>query len=1536
MKIFYLSFIQKNTLLLSILICLGQNFYVKAQPNSYFFCGNGFSSSPWTCLGQHPTASDKLELGIVQSIAIHPSNLNTIYVGGGRFGGLWKTTNGGASWVNKTDNLGVAALGISAIAIHPNNQNIVLAGTQTRAYAWDYYEQGIGVIKSVDGGNTWLCTNLASFPKREKNINVIRFHPTDPNIVLAAGNVFIYKSINAGTSWSIVDSISYQRVSASGPGFIDIEFLPNNPNIVLASTDRRGALSVCSSALLFLSTNAGNTWIDVTPSDAYQSGQWGATAIAIDVTPADPNNFYIMYQNAYSPAKVCIKKSTNGTSWTQVAQFNHSAINFMANWGSWNKFEFEVSNTNLNTFYTGGGTMHRSVDGGNTWTRISEYYAGDLGAVPPHTTHADIRALVQLPSISGDFLIMGDDGGISKTTNGGNIWWNITGNGLVISENYAVGTFKSNNNLVVGLQDNGTKLYNANTNSWLRVTGGYGDGGWTEANYANDNIVYATSNSAITRSTNGGNSFSTILNKGTGWSTWDKFEIDPTDHNKLWVPENTNSVLKLYNASTNTWTDRYSFPTTEKISTIRVAPSNGNVVYVAMRNIIWSSSPPVNKVFKSINGGVTFMDISASCTPYSWDGYIKEFCIDPYNSDRIWAGCGMYSTSNRVIYSSNGGNSWTDISTGLPPFPVSYLTYREGSDDEIYAGTEGGVYRWNKALQKWECFNNGFPPAFVTKLEINNCNNTIVASTFGRGVWKASLSPLPVSTYTVSSTQTWDENSVKSFASDIVISSGVTLTVKGVVKMAHKRRITIKPGGKLIVDGGKITNSCPDKLWNGILVSGNINLSQTSQNQGTIELVNGAIIENSRNAISTGDYLPNGSYDWNSHGGIIYANNATFKNNQRAIEFMLYPPSGSSPVAQNVSYFTNCNFIVDNNNMFANDNAVFANHFTMWAVSGVKMKGCKFENNMTNVSDRGKAIYTENAGYTVDEFCSSYSIQYPCPTCLIPISSEFKGFESAIKSYNSTKQYAITVDRSKFENNIIGVQLEGKNSFQLSRLDMSFSPILGRLLTGIYLDQCTDYKVEANKIENYRISSSKGISGIWVNRPGADENKIYRNTIKNSEYGIKVTDMALSQQPVQQIQRGFPTTGLQFICNDLSYDNLNDIYVTGGEIRYLQGSSSTGADNYFSQSATNNYNFYLYPQHPTPIIYYHFPGMEPLNKTNNVALLATTNENECTNTLCNNSIIIIRKDRADDKSLQSYLEEYRELNRKYDEMMLYFYAKDYDKVLSDYFSGIIENEELLIEANTYLESILKITEYMAGMSNAALFYLKTDSIIDLNQIRDWYDEINTLNAKYSLAETYEQLGKFDEGLKTLDLIPIIFELSENEMIEHYNYVSLFTFKNNIRENGRTIAQLNEDEIEQMLFFAKASRGLSSVMAHGVLCFFYNICLEIMSEEGEMPAKWLNGENGNKNSLFIQNSKIEDITIYPNPTTSELIITSGELKIDKIEVFDIVGKIVSSNHFINTSSLQKINVSNLNSGIYFVKITTNAGEVIKKIIKNNCF
>jgi len=764
---------------------------------------------------------------------------------------------------------------------------------------------------------------------------------------------------------------------------------------------------------------------------------------------------------------------------------------------------------------------------------------------------------------------------------------------------------------------------------------------------------------------------------------------------------------------------------------------------------------------------------------------------------------------------------------------------------------------------------------------------------------------------------------------ELRIKNNATVTfTNSTLRFYENAKVIIEPGSKLIIDGTTLTNACPNKLWQGILVTGDYCKSQTPANQGVLELKNGATIKNARNAISTSNIKPNGIPAYEEAGGIIYADNATFYNNRRSVEFLSYPNLaciGNIRIAQNVSYFKNCNFIVDDNNFFAANNTSFSHHITLWGVSGVKIYGCKFENNIsTYMSDRGNAIYTESAGFLVDELCNLVDVTSLCGDCkILGSASIFKGFNKAIESYITGNQYAIKVDRSQFQDNSIGVRIATHNTLQITRSDME----LKSTQTGIFLDECTGYKVEQNTIGSNIANSA---TGIWVHRAGVDENKIYRNDIQKLHTALKVTEY--TTQPFRA--GGYNSTGLQFLCNELS-DNYYDIdIISPGRIRTPQGSSGCGADNMFSPTA----NKHFLTSNVTQRVDYYYdtsvPRKKPVNNSSMVTLFPAT-ANPCKSTLCKGEPSGGGGTNGKGGS-ESLLAEYKKLNRKYAELLTIFHEKGYDKILHDYSNGIIENEELLKEALQFHETMASTTETMSELSHEALFALKTDSIIDLNQIRDWYDEMYNLSAKYSLAETYYQLGKYEEGFKTLTSIPRMYALTEEEMIEHQNYVSLFTFKNQIKESGRNIAQLNEEEIKQLLHIAHASNGLSSVMARGILCFFYEICLddERMRGLADEMMRRLDDEviNLRESVASVCKKDLKNIKIYPNPATGELQITNYELRVLGVEIFDIFGKKLSSHKFITPSSHHFINISHLNTGEYFVKITTEQGVISKKIIK----
>jgi hypothetical protein len=761
--------------------------------------------------------------------------------------------------------------------------------------------------------------------------------------------------------------------------------------------------------------------------------------------------------------------------------------------------------------------------------------------------------------------------------------------------------------------------------------------------------------------------------------------------------------------------------------------------------------------------------------------------------------------------------------------------------------------------------------------------------------------PNTQSIVTYSNTQTFT-NANLSVGVEMRIKNNATVTFKNsTLRFYSGARVIIEAGSKLVIDNTLLTNSCPDRMWSGILVAGNSFLSQTPQNQGSIELKNGAMVENARNAISTRGLKPNGDTDWYSFGGIIKADNVTFRNNRRSVEFMEYPPNGTSPVPQNVSYFNNCTFTVNNNNLFASNNTSLGAHITMWAVNGVTITGCEFLNDITTIKDRKYAIYTEDAGYTVDETCSAYNNNCVCTSNLKH--SSFNGFNKAIESVHFNKPYAIKIDRSIFESNNYGIRLLGHNNIQISRSNLT----LAAKQTGIYLDECTGYRVEANKIHS---SSATKTTGIHINRAGTDENKIYNDTVYNTYNGIYVTEFLNTISH----QRVLPATGLQLLRNVFS-DNTNDINVEApGVIRLSQGSSNCGADNLFSLVAS--YNFLTSNSNQQVNYYYDHgvPRKEPVYRSSLVSLFSSSFLSCTTSSFCDHII------NTKSASSETPLAEYRALHQQYDKMLTYFYEAGYDKILTNYYHGIIENEELLNEALLYLEALNQLTQSMAEISVEALFALKMDSLIDLNQIKEWYDEIYTLSAKYSLAETYYQLGKFNEGLRTLHLIPEMYNLTEEEQTEHINYVSLYTFKNRIKESGRTIAELNEAEIDEMLYYANASNGLSSVMARGILCFFYEICIEdeMINAESSISAV-LNNQRQHFDYAQCPNAESDNgsygLTIYPNPGKDYITVVS-EVDNGYFELRDGSGMVLKSVILHQGSNI--INTSSLKHGIYIYK------------------
>ena len=136
--------------------------------------------------------------GRVNCIAFDPLDENVIWVGSPA-GGLWKSIDGGSNWQTNTDDLPV--IGVSHIAIDPNNSQIMYIVTGD-ANATDTYS--IGILKSLDGGNSWDTTGLSYTVNQQNTVNKVIINPNFTDSLYAVTNSNILISANGGDSWQIV------------------------------------------------------------------------------------------------------------------------------------------------------------------------------------------------------------------------------------------------------------------------------------------------------------------------------------------------------------------------------------------------------------------------------------------------------------------------------------------------------------------------------------------------------------------------------------------------------------------------------------------------------------------------------------------------------------------------------------------------------------------------------------------------------------------------------------------------------------------------------------------------------------------------------------------------------------------------------------------------------------------------------------------------------------------------------------------------------------------------------------------------------------------------------------------------------------------------------------------------------------------------------------------------------------------------------------------------------------------------------------
>jgi len=675
--------------------------------------------------------------GRVLTVAGVPGDPNVYYFGAVA-GGVWKTTNGGLSWVPLFDKQPVSSIG--SLAIAPSDANVIYVGTGEACIRGDI-SYGNGVYKSLDAGKTWNHTGLDD----TRHIGKVIVDPHHPEIVFVAalGHAYgrneargVFRSEDGGKTWR---KVLYKDDKT---GAIDVVFDPTNSNVLYAALweASRTPWSLTSGGPgsgLYKSSDGGATWKQL-EGHGLPKGVLGRIGVA--VSPTNPSRVYALIE---ADEGGLYRSDDAGETWQKINddhRFRQRA------WYFTHIFADPAVDSGVYILNT---TMYRSTDAGKSFEAVGG-------------THSDRHDLWIDPT-NPQRMIEGDDGGAAITTDGGKKW--------TAEDNQPTGQFyhvAADNRFLYrlyGAQQDSSSVSIASRadrgaigpSDWYSVGGG--ESGFVIPDPQNENVVFADSyDGHLTRYDRSvgqvqdisswplnpmGYPASELKHRFQWTSPLASSPHDPkviyqgaevlfksTDAGMTWTamsPDLTrNDKTKQQSSGGPITQDNTSAEYYDTIFAIAVSPVTKDVTWVGSDDGL---------VHVTRNDGKDWVDATSKTVP-EWSK-ISLIDASPHESGTAYVAVDRHALDDfrPYIYKvTDYGKTWTAIIAGLPANDYVHAVREDPARKGLlFAGTETGVYVSFDDGTRWQSLQLNLPTVPVYDLIVHQ--DDLVLATHGRSFW---------------------------------------------------------------------------------------------------------------------------------------------------------------------------------------------------------------------------------------------------------------------------------------------------------------------------------------------------------------------------------------------------------------------------------------------------------------------------------------------------------------------------------------------------------------------------------------------------------------------------------------------------------------------------------------------------------------------------------------------------------------------------------------------------------------------------------